>query len=238
MSATLMQDLRPKTNILRRRKYGHWTPLYLFYRTKLELWNRMHPTAPSLTAPAIKLLEQLLKPSDHGIEWGSGNSTGWLAERTEHLTSLETSKDYFQLVQANLQRRGINNVTYEQHDLVDSDSEDEMIHSSWVQRVSDYSAESLDYALVDSSPRGCLCDSVAPKLKRGGILVLDNANWYIPPPKGFRPTAPGSVLFPLGHSKSRVPSSTRWSRFMEASQRWRRIWTSDGISMTLLMFKQ
>jgi SAM-dependent methyltransferase len=181
-------------------------------------------------------LGQLLAGSDQGVEWGSGNSTAWLAERTKHLTSFETNPEYFARVREGLRSRDITNVDYRLIPFQDSDSEEEMLRSEWVQSASAFIDDSLDFVLVDSSPRGCLCAQVAGKLRRGGILVLDNANWYLPPPRWLTP-APGSVSVPLGFQGSRVPESTMSPRFLDETKKWRRIWTSDGVQMTLVFIK-
>ena len=76
-----------------------------------------------------------------------------------------------------------------------------------------------------------------PKLRPGGVLVLDNANWYLPPPPGVGPPAPGSVAVALGSPGSRVPENRCWPRFVEATAGWRQEWTSDGVQMTMLAFR-
>ena len=82
-----MRDLRPSIpRKLFGRSFGHLTPNYIFYKLKLVYTNKRFPTYPSLTLDSIRLLEQLLKPTDVGVEWGAGNSTGWFAERTKHLS--------------------------------------------------------------------------------------------------------------------------------------------------------
>jgi len=215
----------------------HWTPGYLICRARVLVHQWRDPQAPSLTKDATKLVEQLLNRRDKGVEWGSGNSTAWLAERTAHVTSFETNPDYHARVKESLNSRGISNVDYRLIPFQDVDSEEEMLRSTWVQSVSSFADDSLDFVVVDSSPRGCLCARVAPKLRRGGVLVLDNANWYLPPPKWLSPPAPGSVSVPLGFQGSRAPASTMWPLFLKETETWRRVWTSDGVQMTLLFVK-
>lgn len=229
-------DLRPGPSLVGRRSIRHWTPNYVSHRVRALVDHWRDPHAPSLTKDATRLLGQLLAGSDQGVEWGSGNSTAWLAERTKHLTSFETNPEYFARVREGLRSRDITNVDYRLIPFQDSDSEEEMLRSEWVQSASAFIDDSLDFVLVDSSPRGCLCAQVAGKLRRGGILVLDNANWYLPPPRWLTP-APGSVSVPLGFQGSRVPESTMSPRFLDETKKWRRIWTSDGVQMTLVFIK-
>ena len=78
-------DLRP-TNFGRRLWRRHWTPSYLFYRAKSAYDARRHPEDPWLARDAVKLLAARLKPTDVGLQWGSGNFTRWFGKRTHHGT--------------------------------------------------------------------------------------------------------------------------------------------------------
>ena len=106
-----------------------------------------------------------------------------------------------------------------------------------VRAAYEFGDETLDYALVDSAPRGCLCDGVAPKLKRGGLLILDNANWYLPPPADVHPPASGSVSTVIGTPGSRIPSHECWPAFARRVADWKALWSSNGIQMTLILIK-
>ncbi len=233
-----MEDLRPGVGRAWRRGWPrHWTPRYLRHRLAALRWQRRHPDAPSLTRDATALLVHLLRADDRGIEWGSGNSTRWLARRTSSLISLETNPPYYHRVAEALAREGLPNVDYRLIQFRDDPDEAVMHASPWVRVVDTIADQSLDYALIDSSPRGCLCAAIAPKLKPGGLLILDNAEWYVPPPPDLRPSTPDAVRVPLGSPGSRVPDHRCWPAFLALSAGWRRHWTSDGVQMTLLLIK-
>ncbi|MGE0041793.1 MAG: class I SAM-dependent methyltransferase [Vicinamibacterales bacterium] len=231
-------DLRPAP-VWRRalRLAGHRSPRYLFHRVRAILRARLHPDEPSLTPAAVARLATAIGPGHRGAEWGSGNSTRWLAARAGHLTSFETDPGYYRTVAAALRAAGLDNVDYRQILFEDSPDEEAMHRSAWVQAAHAFADGSLDFALVDSSPRGCLCAALVPKLRPGGLLVLDNANWYLPPPAGVRPPAPGSVAVGLGRPGSRVPENRCWPRFVDATADWPREWTSDGVQMTAIFVK-
>jgi hypothetical protein len=232
------RDLRPLLHLsLGGRRIGHWTPRYLSRRIRAILHARLHPEDPSLTPQATSVLASLLRPSDIGAEWGSGNSTRWFARRTAYLTSFESAGPYYDEVRASLLQAGLTNVDYGLIPFEHQDDEDAMHRSDWMRAAHSFADESLDFALVDSAPRGCLCAAVVPKLKRGGLLILDNANWYMPPPPEVGPAAPGTVSVPLGVPGSRVPNSRCWPAFASMTSGWRRHWSSDGIQMTLILFK-
>lgn len=172
-----------------------------------------------------------------GAEWGAGNSTGWFAERTAHLTSVETNRAYHSVVRDNLARRGLRNVDLQCVDFAWLPDEDACHASELLVRARAIPDASLDYALIDSAPRSCLCETVVSKLKAGAVLVLDNANWYIPPPAWLRPVPSASVSAALGCPGSAIPGNRCMPAFLAQTASWRRIWTSDGVTATLLFFK-
>jgi len=233
-------DLRPRLALsLRNRSFTHWTPGYLRHRIAALLRARLRPQDPSLTPQAVRQLRSMLRAEHVGVEWGSGNTTRWLAERTRHLTSFETDTSYYEQVGAALRASRIGNVDYRliPHDFTGETDEQEMHRNPFVRAAYDFADESLDYALVDSAPRGCLCYGVAPKLRRGGLLILDNANWYLPPPADVRPRAPGSVAEVFGAPGSRLPDHECWPAFARTIESWRAHWSSDGLQMTLILVK-
>jgi hypothetical protein len=233
-----LADLRPGFSFRARgRRFNHLTPTYLYWRARLEYTKRRHPDDPSLTRESIGLLDRLLSPVDTGAEWGAGNSTGWFAERTAHLTSFETSPAYYPVVRENLARRGLRNVDL-QHVPFEWVADEDACHASeLLTRARAIPDASLDYALVDTAPRSCLCAIAITKLKAGGLFVLDNANWYMPPPATLRPFPAASASVALGFPGSGIPDNRCMPAFLEQTASWRRVWTSDGVSATLLLFK-
>src|SRR6185295_16083792 len=57
------------------RTIRHWTPRYVYDRTSDLLYAHRHPGLPWITRQATDLLAGLLRPSDRGLEFGSGRST-------------------------------------------------------------------------------------------------------------------------------------------------------------------
>ncbi len=231
-------DFRPGIRFsLKNRRFDHWTPQYLRYRIQAGIRASLHPHEPSLTPRAVKEIEKLLRPDSVGVEWGSGNTTPWFARRTKHLTSFETNPPYYEVIAASLIANRLSNVDYR---LIAQDYEDDeqaMHRHPIVRAAYDFGDETLDYALIDSAPRGCLCAGVVPKLKRGGLLILDNANWYLPPPADIHPPTTGSVSAVLGTPGSRIPTHECWPAFARGIEDWQALWSSNGIQMTLLLFK-
>lgn len=231
-------DFRPGFRFsVRNRRFDHWTPQYLRYRIQAAIRARFHPHEPSLTPSAVQQIEEILRPDNVGVEWGSGNTTPWFARRTKHLTSFETNPPYYEVIAASLIANGLSNVDYR---LIaqDYDDDEQAMHRHPIVRAAyDFGDETLDYALIDSAPRGCLCAAVVAKLKRGGLLILDNANWYLPPPADIHPPVTGSVSEVLGTPGSRVQAHECWPAFARRIENWQAVWSSDGIQMTLLLIK-
>lgn len=119
---------------------------------------------PWLTIAAIDFLTAFLKtnPTASILEFGSGGSTIWFAQRTPNLISIEHRASWFERVSAVLaelnlqpQRQLLNPPAYYQ------------ICTSWL-------PASFDLILVDAIERlNCIQVSL-PLLKPGGVLMLDN----------------------------------------------------------------
>lgn len=72
------------------RKIAHLTPRYIKNRL-LVIYDEYHnPKSPWLTAESVRLLDQLIKPTDVGVEFGSGRSTicSYVAWRGSHQLSM------------------------------------------------------------------------------------------------------------------------------------------------------
>jgi predicted O-methyltransferase YrrM len=86
---------------------------------------------------------------------------------------------------------------------------------------------SLDFALMDGYYRDYAAKFIMPKVKPGGILILDNINWHLP----SQSKAPGTRTAELG------PATSTWAEIGQELAGWRRIWTSNGVWDTAIFFK-
>jgi hypothetical protein len=88
-------------------------PQKLFYpscfwrRLVREAFRRQHPEAPAIVANAVIILDNWLRPTDRGLEWGSGRSTIWLASRVAHVLSVEHNPVWYTRVQDAIAARGL-----------------------------------------------------------------------------------------------------------------------------------
>lgn len=192
------------------------SPRYVFDKLALLVHERLHPDEPWLTRDAVRLLQGYLQPHHVGFEWGSGNGSAWFARRCRSLVSVEHHRGWSEQVQARLRAEGL---THVDHRFVE-----EAHYTSVIDAFPD---AHFDFVLVDGLFRDEAFLRSLPKLKPGGLLIFDNANWYLP-------------------STSRTPHSRTLADgpatpgFAEAARRiegWQVRWTSNGVNDTALYVK-
>jgi predicted O-methyltransferase YrrM len=205
------------------RHVAHLTPRYVVSKSREILYNRLNPGQPWLTADAIAMLSTMLRGTDDGLEYGSGRSTLWFAQRTHSLISVEDSPQWHARVSRILQEKGVNNVRY-RFVPTDLTLADDPERQAYVLADPEIAPQSLDYALVDGSYRDECVMRALEVLRPGGMLILDNANWYIPHPT----VSPASASSAEG----------LWREFMSRVANWRMIWTSNGVSDTAIWLKK
>jgi len=68
----------------------------------MKWWEKSRPCdiqpIPWLSEPAVDFFERLLKPTDEVLEYGAGGSTLWLADRVQHVLSIEYDPDWYAAV--------------------------------------------------------------------------------------------------------------------------------------------
>ncbi|MCS6856714.1 MAG: class I SAM-dependent methyltransferase [Sandaracinaceae bacterium] len=196
-----------------KRSYKHWTPKYIVDRIRLMIWYQTHPDSPWLTPAAIEVIDSLLKPSDRYLEWGSGRSTAWFAKRCKEVISVESSPEWFQRVSQTIS--GMNNVSLR---LCPTKEEYLGVGLSLPD-------ESVDVVLVDGQYRDECAEISIPKLRRGGLLIIDNVHWYLPS-NSKSPNAIGSRY-----------ATPVWERVGKQIESWRKIWLTSGVDDTSIWIR-
>jgi hypothetical protein len=205
------------------RRVRHVTPRYVWDRSRLWIWEQRFPSMPWLTQQAISLLNELLRDTDRALEWGSGRSTGWIASRVAELTSVEHDPGWFAKVSSNLD--GQANIT---RLLVPCPPSGEAAECQEYVAVADrFEDRSLDFALVDGLHRDRCVLRIIPKIAPGGLLVVDNINWFIP----SRSRSPSSI------PEEGLPTTDSWREAIRELAAWRRIWTSNGVTDTAIWIR-
>lgn len=197
-------------------------------RVRLMAYQHCNRDAPWLTSEAVAFLERWLQPDRVGFEWGSGRSTVWFARRVRQLTSIEHDPHWYDQIARCLAEEGLApRVTYRRF-AVDNVAD---AGHPYVSAILEHHDEGLNFCLVDGVTRlraqcalACL-----PKLARGGIVIVDNANWFLP--HGPKSRAPNSRGPADGYA------SAAWQEFAREVANWPCTWTSDGITDTAIWTK-
>jgi hypothetical protein len=207
------------------RSFAHWTPRYIVDRVGEMLYQRTHPDSPWLTEMANAILASYLRRADIGLEFGSGRSTLWFAKRVEHITSIEHDDGWYRKVVSLLSDSGQRNIDYR---LIPRDAPEERGDESRYARVTEeFGNGKFDFVLVDGAYRDACALKALRTIRPGGLLIIDNVNWYLP----SNSRSPNSRT---GHQGSR---GDVWSELQRALADWRRIWTTSGVTDTAFFFK-
>jgi hypothetical protein len=128
-----------------------------------SLWGRF-PSGPWLPYTALEAIEDFLLPSAKVLEFGSGNSTVWMARRCSQLVSIEHDPVWFERVHAALQGVDGANVAYE------------LRSPERYADTSKFPDGFFDLVLVDGLRREeCVSNSLT-KIGSDGGLYLDNSD--------------------------------------------------------------
>ncbi len=180
------------------KKSLHWR--YLLYRlarpllkVNYKVYKLTHPHTPWTSQASIRILKTLLHNKMIGFEYGSGNSTVFLARRLGHLTSVEHHETWHKKVQNNLKAYGISNIDYHlippkyeqqpvaytfyrDYSLSESDFQVMREYHDYFTFISTYPPNHFDFILVDGRARVECSLFAIPRLKPGGLFVLDNSD--------------------------------------------------------------
>lgn len=200
-----------------------WPPRRARDRLTSEYYYRRHPGIPWLPRGAIEALPDLLRPTDTLLEWGSGSSTTWFAKRVKRILSAEHDRAWFDRVQGELREQGLDPTSVR---LLSPDPADRPHETPYVRLIDEIPAGDLDVCFIDGEHRGACANEVVPKLRSGGMLIIDDAHGVLDHPT----TSP--------HSRyGRGPAAPDWVSLLESVAGWRMIWTSDGFSDCAIWFK-
>lgn len=167
----------------------------------------------------VEILESWLKPTDWGFEWGSGRSTIWFAERVRSLVSVEHNPGWYGRISTQLKAKGLGNVEYH----LCEDAQD------YSRLAGKFPSEGFDFCLVDGETRDdCALEAIS-LVKPGGIVIVDNCNWYLPTPKYSRS--------PFSRNPELGPYTGKWAAYLDGVHGWRGVWTTNGVTDTALWVK-
>lgn len=210
------------------RSFSHWTPAYIYHRISDWVYRSRNPQAPWLTPRAIGYLEEALQPGFAGLEYGSGRSTTWFARHVKSLISVEHNDEWYERVKGNIEMMKLENVEY--HHFIKPDSSlsfENTLTSEYVQASSAIQENSLDFVLVDGIVRpACVIRSI-PLLKKGGLLIIDDANHYLP----------CDSWAPNSRKQQDGPLNEEWALVIKELKGWNDVWFGNGIKETAVFRK-
>jgi len=175
-----------------RRRTGHETDLLRLVYCFVPWWRSFHDkdilslhSLPWLTYPAVLFLKETVRPDWKVFEFGSGASTMFFGSRCREVNSIEHDISWAERVGAALRSEGLSNCRlryvppavglaragaydsafpgYEQSDF-----------EKYVRSIDEQPDESLDLVLVDGRSREASLMHAVPKVRTGGMLILDN----------------------------------------------------------------
>lgn len=207
------------------RNFRHLNFIYIRDRVAQLFYQKRFQDHPWFTKRMIEFLDGWLCASDVGFEYGSGRSTIWLAQKVSFVTSVEQDEFWRKKVQAELEQKSLEQKVSLEGIYHDKTSE----HQSYVDAIKRQQDDSLDFCLIDGSYRDLCALASLPKLKPGGVIIIDDVERYIP--RENISHAPEALTLECGFE------SEAWDEFSRIVQRWRCFWTSDGVSDTALWVK-
>ena len=213
-----------------KRSFKHWSLAYLANRLREKLYRRLHPDLPWLSPEAVRILSANLQSSDVGLEFGSGRSTLWFAQRVGFLTSVEHNPEWHRRVSVQARRLGLTNLTCllaPGEDKAAADPAGPLPGGAYVRTADRFADGSLDFILVDGIYRDACANAALSKLRSGGLFILDDAHRYLP----------SESKSPYARTLEDGPATPAWARFLAAVSTWRCQWTSNGVSDTVIFYK-
>ncbi len=143
--------------------------------------------------PAVEQLDEILTAESRVFEYGSGGSTVYFAQRAREVVSIEHEPSWHGRVQAELERRRLNNVRYELIEpAVDAGferggiadpsayvSDDEQYagktFKAYAQAIRTFPDSYFDLVVVDGRARPSCILNARDKVRPGGVLLLDQS---------------------------------------------------------------
>lgn len=156
---------------------------------------------PWLVFSSISFLDTWLKKHMQVFEYGSGGSTLYFAQKTARVISVEHDKEWYGNTKKAINESGLVNINYVLiepqllQDTVLRDCVDPTKFvscfvdykgyefSAYANAISSYDDESFELVVVDGRVRHSCIANAMQKIKRNGILLLDNADrtYYLTP---------------------------------------------------------
>ncbi len=203
---------------------------FVYSALRKSIFELKHPFYPWITIEMVNILENVLKKSDVGFEFGSGYSTIWFAKNTAKITSIEHDDGWFKKVTFMLKKQNLEHKSK----VIEISGVDEIKMTgvdNYIRPIYEIKDCSLDYCFIDGIFRDSCLVVAIPKLKHGGILIMDNVDNYFPKNKTSI-----SVRYKRDN-RSKLISRSNMKQVNKILSGWRCIWTSSAVQDTALWIK-
>lgn len=199
-----------------------------WYQFRNSTEGTLYYQTPWLVFSSIDFLDKWLKADMKVFEYGSGGSTLYFAKRVKEVISVEHDKEWYAITKAAIEEGKLTNIEYS---LFEPEYDDEFESKDilatenclskriefkkknfikYVKSIDHFPRDYFDLVIVDGRARhSCIAYSIS-KIKKGGILLLDNAErniyiklnpqmedkekWHRINFEGHFPFAPASIL--------------------------------------------
>lgn len=148
---------------------------------------------PWIVFRAKKFLDDYLKKDMKVFEWGSGGSTIYFCKKVNNVFAIEHDETWYNEVKEVISKENINNCEYYlikpiKNQLLTAMPYNALLNNSktfdryksysfkkYVRKIDEYPDRYFDFIFVDGRARaGCIKHAIN-KVKKGGILMLDNS---------------------------------------------------------------
>jgi len=182
---------------------GSWSYAWRWLNSVLRSRNAFQDGIPWLHFGAIDWLDTYLQPSMRVFEWGSGGSTLYWANRVERVISVEHHREWFTDVTAAIDKDRCPGV--ELIHIPESPTEGLTEYAAYIEQYPD---GYFDLILVDGVARPDCLQRAMPKIREGGVIILDNSERFEHELQWF-----ASDKWPMLHFRSPTPCE-KTSSFM------------------------
>jgi hypothetical protein len=154
-------------------------PVYSARLLSYKFREIVHRNEPWISYEAVRYCETTLRRDQVGLEWGSGRSTKWFAQRLGRLLSVEFDPHWHGKVTK--MAKGLANVECRfvplEHPLEEPTARDYDPVPAYVRVADEFADNNLDFVVVDGHYRCACVKQILKKIKPGGLLLIDNTDW-------------------------------------------------------------
>ncbi len=201
-------------------KYIRYRVLRPILKGYYKLFNLFYPNRPWTTPASILFFDKVITKEMIGLEYGSGRSTMYFANKLKKLVSIEHYAGWYKKVEQQLKDNSISNVEYllipkqDTPDRIeDIDTELNKLNGdeprndfyNYYSKVNEYTDGYFDFVLIDGRARTKCGLNAIDKLKSGGIFVLDNSER-----SRYKPLHNALAQWPKVETTSGLTNTTIW----------------------------